>query len=262
MLIIPYCGALDEQYHAGERGALPLIQSASARVTGHEDGLREGVRSREAVTEVTETKRRDFLRLATGVAGLAGVTAAVGGAALVVTWMEDAANDPGAIVEPDSVEVDLSPIEPGQQIIVFWRSWPVYIVRRSPQALTTLQQPTLLAQLADPHSQQVQQPSYAANWGRSVKPEFAVLIGICTHMGCMPQFYPQPSTREPEPEWLGGYLCPCHGSKYDLAGRVFKDVPAPYNLPVPPHRFVNDHTIRIGENPPNVKFDFGSILQI
>ena len=73
---------------------------------------------------------------------------------------------------------------------------------------------------------------------------------------------PQPNAQEPEPDWIGGYFCPCHGSKYDLAGRVFKDVPAPYNLPVPPHRFVNDKTIRIGENPPNVKFDFGTILQI
>ena len=76
------------------------------------------------------------------------------------------------------------------------------------------------------------------------------------------QFHPQPNAREPEPDWLGGYFCPCHGSKYDLAGRVFKGVPAPYNLPVPPHRFVNDRTLRIGENPPNVKFDFASILQI
>ena len=80
--------------------------------------------------------------------------------------------------------------------------------------------------------------------------------------GCTPTFYPQPSASEPQPDWLGGYLCPCHGSKYDLAGRVFKDSPAPYNLPVPPHRFVGDKIIRIGENPANVKFDFNSILQI
>jgi ubiquinol-cytochrome c reductase iron-sulfur subunit len=208
------------------------------------------------------TKRRDLLRVATGLAGMAGVIAAVGGAALIVPWVENAATDTGIVPEPDAVEVDLSPIEPGQQVLVFWRSWPVFVIRRTAQALAALQQPALLAQLADPESKELQQPAYAANWQRSIKPEFAVLIGICTHMGCMPQFYPQPNSREPEPDWLGGYLCPCHGSKYDLAGRVFKDVPAPYNLPVPPHRFVNDHTIRIGENPPNAKFDFGSILQI
>ena len=209
-----------------------------------------------------EAKRRDFLRVATGAAGMAGVIAAVGGAALMVPWIENAATDTGVIAEPDAVEVDLSPIEPGQQVLVFWRSWPVFVIRRTAQALATLQQPTLVAQLADPESKELQQPTYAANWQRSINPEFAVLIGVCTHMGCMPQFYPQPNSREPEPDWLGGYLCPCHGSKYDLAGRVFKDVPAPYNLPVPPYRFVGDTTIRIGENPGNAKFDFNAILQI
>ncbi len=209
-----------------------------------------------------EPARRDFLRIAAGTAGIVGVIGAVGGAMVLVPRFEKTGPDSWGRVQPDSVDVDLSPLEPGQQIMVFWRSWPVFIVRRTPQALATLQDPGLLAQLADPQSKELQQPPYAVNWRRSVKPEFAVLVGICTHMGCTPQFHPQPSPHEPEPDWLGGYLCPCHGSKYDLAGRVFKIVPAPYNLPVPPHHFVNDRTIRIGENPPNVKFDFGSILQI
>ena len=209
-----------------------------------------------------EPRRRDFLRIATGAAGIVGVIGAVGGAAFMVPWLDQMRPDASGIAPPDSVDVDLSPLQPGQQITVFWRSWPVFIMRRTPQALTMLQDRTLLAQLADPDSGQLQQPPYAVNRWRSIKPEFAVLVGVCTHMACTPQFHPQPSAREPEPDWLGGYLCPCHGSKYDLAGRVFSGVPAPYNLPVPPHRFVNDRTIRIGENPPNVKFDFSTILQI
>jgi ubiquinol-cytochrome c reductase iron-sulfur subunit len=95
-----------------------------------------------------------------------------------------------------------------------------------------------------------------------VKPEFAILVGICTHLGCIPKFFPNPSPSDPTADWLGGYFCPCHGSKYDLAGRVFKNVPAPYNLPVPPYHFVTDQSVRIGENPPNVTWDFGEILQI
>jgi ubiquinol-cytochrome c reductase iron-sulfur subunit len=209
-----------------------------------------------------EPKRRDVLRIAIGTVGAAGVIGAVGAAAFMVPWLDQMGPDTSGLARADAVDVDVSPLQPGQQILLFWRTWPVFVVRRTPQALVTLRDPALVEQLADPESNQLQQPPYAGNWRRSVKPEFAVFVGVCTHMGCTPQFYPQPSERDPEPDWLGGYLCPCHGSKYDLAGRVFKGVPAPYNLPVPPHRFVNDRTIRIGENPPNVKFDFNSILQI
>lgn len=206
--------------------------------------------------------RRDVLRVASAAAGAVGVIGAVGAAAVLVPRFNDAAPDTSELARADAVDVDLSPIESGQQVTVFWRTWPVMIVHRTPQMLATLQARALLDQLADPESRQLQQPPYASNVLRSVKPEFAVLIGVCTHMGCTPQFFPQENAQEPEPDWLGGYLCPCHASKYDLAGRVFKDVPAPYNLPVPPHRFVNDRMLRIGENPPNVKFDFGAILQI
>ncbi len=106
------------------------------------------------------------------------------------------------------------------------------------------------------------QPDYATNWSRSIKPEFLALVGVCTHLGCIPKFYPQPSPTEPAPDWPGGYFCPCHGSKYDLAGRVFLGVPAPYNLPVPPYHFPNDKTLRVGENPPGSTFDFGSVVQV
>jgi ubiquinol-cytochrome c reductase iron-sulfur subunit len=205
--------------------------------------------------------RRDVLRVATGVAGGAAVVAAVGAAAYLVTRLDESNSD-ATMPVAGTVDVDLSPLQPGQQIMVFWRTWPVFVVQRTPQAVTMLRNPDLLGQLADPESDQLQQPPYARNRQRSVKPEYAVLVGICTHMGCTPAFYPQPSAIEPQADWVGGYLCPCHGSKYDLAGRVFKDFPALYNLPVPPHRFVGDKVIRIGENPPGVNFDFNAILQI
>jgi ubiquinol-cytochrome c reductase iron-sulfur subunit len=108
----------------------------------------------------------------------------------------------------------------------------------------------------------VQQPTYAENWHRSINPEFAVLVGICTHLGCVPNFYPNASATDPQPNWPGGYLCPCHGSKYDLAGRVYSGVPAPYNLPVPPYAVVNAKTVRIGENPAGNDFDLNAIVQI
>ncbi|MGH7001054.1 MAG: ubiquinol-cytochrome c reductase iron-sulfur subunit, partial [Stellaceae bacterium] len=112
-----------------------------------------------------------------------------------------------------------------------------------------------------PKSDVLQQPPYATNWHRSIKPEYLVLVGICTHLGCIPEFTPQLGGSL-GPAWPGGYFCPCHGSRYDLSGRVFSGVPAPYNLPVPPYHFLNDTTVRIGDNPPNSTFDFDSIEQI
>jgi ubiquinol-cytochrome c reductase iron-sulfur subunit len=222
----------------------------------------QGRSDQQAGAGVTDPKptRRDMLRVTTAVAGGAAVVGAVAAAAYVVPMLDE----PAASAPPPAgtVEVDLLPLQAGQQIMVFWRTWPVFVVRRSAPAVAMLRNPDLLGQLADPESDQLQQPPYARNRERSIKAEIAVLVGICTHMGCTPQFYPQPSASEPQPDWLGGYLCPCHGSKYDLAGRVFKDFPAPYNLPVPPHRFIGDKIIRIGENPPGVKFDFNTILQV
>jgi ubiquinol-cytochrome c reductase iron-sulfur subunit len=170
--------------------------------------------------------------------------------------------DAATLAAGGPVDVDLSSVAPGQQILVRWRSRPIFVMRRTDALLKELEQPSLTGLLADPRSEELQQPPYAANWHRSLKPEFGVLVGICTHLGCIPLFYPQPSASQPTADWPGGYFCPCHGSKYDLAGRVFKGVPAPYNLPVPPYRFLSDSKIRIGENPPNANFDFGSIRQM
>jgi ubiquinol-cytochrome c reductase iron-sulfur subunit len=203
-----------------------------------------------------ETTRRDFLFLATGAVGVVGAGAAL------VPLIDQMNPDASTIAAGGPIDIDISHLQAGQNIIVRWRSRPVFIVNRPSNLLATLQSPQLLEKLGDPESQAAQQPDYARNWHRSIKPEFLVLVGICTHLGCIPQFYPSPSANTPTAGWLGGYFCPCHGSKYDLAGRVFKGVPAPYNLPVPPYHFVNDTTLRIGENPSGSSFDFGSIVQI
>ena len=160
------------------------------------------------------------------------------------------------------IDIDLSKMAPGQQIRVVWRGRPIFVVRRTEQNLKVLREPQLLARLRDPESRQHQQADYAENWHRSIKPEFLVLVGICTHLGCIPDYRPQPGAADLGANWLGGYFCPCHGSKYDLAGRVFKNVPAPLNLPVPPYRFTADTMLRVGENPPGSTFDFSSIEQI
>jgi len=200
--------------------------------------------------------RRDFLYIATGAVGAFGV------AATLVPLISQMNPDASTLAAGGPVEVDISKVGPGQQINVRWRDRPIFIVNRPAAMLKILQEKQNIDRLADPDSAQRQQPPYAKNWHRSIKPEFSVLVGICTHLGCIPLFYPTPNAAQPALDWLGGYFCPCHGSKYDLAGRVFQGVPAPYNLPVPPYRFINDKTIRIGENPPNVQFDFASIQQI
>lgn len=207
-------------------------------------------------TSSPQATRRDFLYIATA------AVASVGAAAAVVPLISQMEPDRSTIAAGAPISVDISQVSPGQQIQVFWRSRPIFIVNRTPAALKTLQDPKLLGRLSDPGSDELQQPPYARNWHRSVKPEYAVLVGICTHLGCIPKFYPTPDPSTPATDWLGGYFCPCHGSKYDLAGRVFNGVPAPYNLPVPPYRFENDHTLRIGENPSGVSFDLGEVRQL
>jgi ubiquinol-cytochrome c reductase iron-sulfur subunit len=144
------------------------------------------------------------------------------------------------------VEVDISKLEPGQMLTVEWRGKPVWIVNRTKAMLATL--PTLDKQLVDPDSKNTdQQPAYATNKTRSIKPELLVLVGICTHLGCSPsqKFQVGPASGMGD-DWQGGFFCPCHGSKFDLAGRVFKGVPAPTNLVVPPYLFVSDTRILLG----------------
>lgn len=200
--------------------------------------------------------RRDFLYIATGTVG------AVGAAAVLVPLIAQMNPDASTLAAGGPVDLDISKIVPGQQVVVRWRERPIFVFHRTPEQVKTLQDPKLTSQLSDPNSQQTQQAPYATNWHRSIKEQFGVLVGICTHLGCIPMFYPQPSASTPVSSWLGGYFCPCHGSKYDGAGRVYSGVPAPYNLPVPPYTFVSDTTIRIGENPNGSAWDFGSIRQL
>jgi ubiquinol-cytochrome c reductase iron-sulfur subunit len=199
--------------------------------------------------------RRDFLTIAaTAVAG-------VGAAAAIWPFIDsmNAARDTLAAGAP--VDIDISHIQPGQQIVVLWRSRPIFIMNRTADELKKLQSSADVGLLRDPDSDALQQPDYAKNWHRSIKPETLVLVGICTHLGCIPGFMPAPGG-DLGADWPGGYFCPCHGSRYDLAGRVFSGVPAPFNLPVPPYHFVSDTMVRIGENPEGSTFEFNSIEQL
>ena len=141
------------------------------------------------------------------------------------------------------MEANIGKLEPGQQIIVKWRGKPVWVVRRDEQALATL--PKVVDELRDADSQESIQPAYAQNETRSRKPEFLIIEGICTHLGCSPTYQPEITA-----DFQGGFFCPCHGSKFDFAGRVYQGVPAPTNLPVPPHYFISDDVILIGEDGP------------
>ena len=211
---------------------------------------------REAISPPVhaEATRRDFLYVATA------AVAAVGAAAALVPLIDQMNPDAATLAAGGPVDLDLDKVSPGQQVQVRWRSRPIFVINRTPAALTALQSADVTNRLADPDSQNHQQPPYAKNWHRSLKPEYGVLVGICTHLGCIPRFEPNPG--DVAPGWPGGYFCPCHGSKYDLAGRVYRGVPAPYNLPVPPYFFVSDTSIRIGENPQGSNFEFASIEQI
>jgi ubiquinol-cytochrome c reductase iron-sulfur subunit len=212
--------------------------------------------SSHATTTGPQPTRRDLLSLIT-------TAGAVIGAGAIAWPLVDSMNPSADVIAAGApVDIDISKLALGQQIVVLWRGAPMLIVNRTPEALKTLQEPDLVSRLSDPNSNVHQQPPYAENWHRSVKPEFAVLVGICTHLGCLPGYLPNPDPTSPAPNWPGGYFCPCHGSKYDLAGRVYAGVPAPYNLPVPPYTFVNDTTLRIGENPTGGTFELSSIVQM
>jgi ubiquinol-cytochrome c reductase iron-sulfur subunit len=185
------------------------------------------------------TKRR-FLLGATGVVGGIGVAAAA--LPFVMSFFpSERAKAAGA-----PVEVDIGKIEPGQKIDVEWRGKVVWLINRTPEMLATL--PKLTAQLADPLSNGSVQPDYAKNETRSIKPNVLVAVGICTHLGCSPTFRKDVAPADLGPDWLGGFFCPCHQSKFDLAGRVYKGVPAPTNLSIPPHKYLGDTKVLIGED--------------
>jgi len=187
--------------------------------------------------------RRRFLTATTAVVGGAGALCAA--VPFIKTWEPSArAKSAGA-----PVLADISKVEAGQMINVKWRGMPVFIVNRTAQQIDALK--SLDAQLRDPSSSNSsQQPAYARNETRSIKPEWLVVVGICTHLGCSPKFFGELKPEPFDPQWKGGFYCPCHRSRYDLAGRVFSGVPAPANLPVPPYKFMPDGKhILIGVGP-------------
>lgn len=193
-------------------------------------------------TDNVDTGRRRFLVASTSV--VAAVGAGFVAVPFVSSWMpSERAKNAGA-----PVEVDISKVAEGQMLTVEWQSKPVWIVKRSEKTLSDL--PTIDGNLRDPASENVdQQPAYAQNANRSIKPEILVLVGICTHLGCSPTFRPDIGAADLGGEsWLGGFFCPCHSSKFDLAGRVFQGVPAPTNLVVPPHKYLSDNVILIGDD--------------
>ncbi|MBB5207210.1 ubiquinol-cytochrome c reductase iron-sulfur subunit [Chiayiivirga flava] len=183
--------------------------------------------------------RRRFLTATTAVVGGAGVAAA---AIPFVSTLQPSAR---AQVAGAPVTEDISKLEVGQRIVLQWRGQPVWIIRRTPEQLAAL--PSQDGRLRDPKSDNPeQQPDYAKNETRSIKPEILVLVGTCTHLGCSPTFRPELEPQPFDAEWKGGFYCPCHNSRFDLAGRVYQGVPAPTNLKVPPYRFLDDSRIEIG----------------
>ena len=180
---------------------------------------------------------------------LTAATGAVGAAITAVPFVSSFAPSERAKAAGGPVEVDISDIPPGATKIVEWRGKPIWIVRRTPQMLAALKGHD--AELVDPQSKRDQQPAYAKNVARAIKSDVFVVMGICTHLGCSPGPAPAGSANPGlPPDWPGGYLCPCHGSTFDGAGRVFKNKPAPTNLEVPPYRFASDTRILIGDDTP------------
>lgn len=190
-----------------------------------------------------DPERRKILVAATGVAGGAAL------AAVSVPFVASMTPSERARAAGAPVSVDTAGIKPGTQLTVEWRGLPVWILRRTEAMLNVLNDPRHLAKLADPDSDlKSQQPTYARNLYRSVREEYLVVVGICTHLGCVPTFRPDVAPPDIGPDWDGGYFCPCHGSKFDLAGRVWRNVPAPTNLVIPAHQYAGGTKVVIGRD--------------
>lgn len=195
------------------------------------------------MTDQVDTGRRHFLTVATAATGAVGAAFAI--APFLASWKPSArAKAMGA-----PIEVDIGKLEPGALMKVEWRGKAVYIVHRTPEQVAGLKNVDGL--LRDPQSNESDQPAYAKNESRAIKPEYLVLVGVCTHLGCAPLDKFTPGDVTVSADWPGGFFCPCHGSKFDMAGRVFQGVPAPLNLPVPPYKFASDTRVVIGADSGN-----------
>ena len=199
------------------------------------DNLAPG--GRREPDEVDEKRRR---MLTTGM----GVVGAVGAAAFAVPLVSSMSPSARARAAGAPVEVDISKLEDGQRVVVEWRGKPVWVVKRTKALLDGLEQ--VENELRDTESDDSIQPEYAKNEHRSIKPEILVMVGICTHLGCSPSYRPEVAPADLGGSWKGGFFCPCHGSRFDMAGRVYKGVPAPTNLDVPPHFYMTDTRILVG----------------
>ena len=196
----------------------------------------------EDTSEHIDQARRSFLLGATSLLGSVGVVGA--SMPFILSWKPSARAK--ALGGP--VKVNIGKLPAGELKVVEWRRKPVYVVRHSDASMQELLQNT--QRLADPESLRSQQPDYARNDYRALRQDIVVLVGLCTHLGCAPAFAPLPRPEPYDTHWQGGFFCPCHGSKFDLAGRVYRNVPAPTNLAVPAYHFVDENTLIIGQDPP------------
>jgi ubiquinol-cytochrome c reductase iron-sulfur subunit len=200
--------------------------------------------------EAVNAGRRRFLTLGTTVVG------GVGAGFWAWPFVASLAPSEKAKALGGPVTIDVSKLEPGQMVQSAWRKQPIWVIRRTPEMIASLDKVT--NRLVDPDGTKYkQQPDYIKGSARAIKPEYMVLSGVCTHLGCSPKFRPDHPAPEIDPGWEGGFFCPCHGSKFDLSGRVFQGVPAPKNLLVPPYRFKGDNMIVIGEDAGETKTKTG-----
>jgi len=194
------------------------------------------------MTNTVDVDKRRFLTNATTVVG------GIGAIAVAIPFISSLSPSARAEAAGAPVTLDISKLEVGQMITIEWRGKPVWVLRRTDETLSTL--PTLVDRLRDPDSDNPdQQPDYCKNPGRSIRDDILVLVGICTHLGCSPTHRPELAPDDLGEDWKGGFFCPCHGSKFDLAGRVYSGLPAPSNLVVPPHHFVGKNQLLIGADP-------------
>lgn len=193
-------------------------------------------------SDEVDRQRRRFLTQATTVVGGAGVLAAM------VPFVSSMSTSARAQAAGLPIEVDIGKIQPGQRVTYEWRGKPVWVVNRSERLLASLEE--LEPKLADPDSSNSLQPPYCENRyrARESHPEILVMVGLCTHLGCSPSYRPEASPADLGPEWLGGYFCPCHGSRYDISGRVYANQPAPKNMEIPPYTFLSEKRLLIGAN--------------
>jgi len=192
--------------------------------------------------DTLDKRRRRFLITAATVVGGGGI----------VMWaipFIKSMNPSAAVTAAGAlVDVDISKLEPGAMITVPWRGRPVWVLHRTAEQLKVLQESSLVVRLKDPDSQEPQQfGATVVNWNRSLNPEYLVVVGICTHLGCVPDYRPDIAPTDLGSTWPGGFFCPCHGSRYDLSARVYKNMPAPLNLPVPPYYYKKNTLLRVGE---------------